>query len=161
MLAGSRRDPAILPQRFTTIVHPSTGSSSSLLMDEGRPVISGELHKIPQHFDLCSSVTTVAGRVGEGRTLVQVSVPDAPVCSITLRALSVPLNCTIRPFSQLCASRLQSLMRQRPARVCLCVCLLLHSAHKIMYMYGGPRGAAAPPAPTDARPVTHKQTRDP
>lgn len=32
--------------------------------------------------------------------------------------------------------------------------VLLHSAHDIMYVYGGPQGAAAPLAPTDAQLVT-------
>lgn len=34
------------------------------------------------------------------------------------------------------------------------VCRLLHGAHKIMHMYRGPWGAAAPTAPTDAGLVT-------
>jgi len=56
-----------------------------------------------------------------------------------LRALSELLNCAIMPFPRLFAPGLQPLMRYG--------CLLLNRVNNIMYMYRGPQGAAAPPAP--------------
>lgn len=81
------------------------------------------------------------------RILLGVLAPDAHLSkSIPKRSKRCQSCWTV----QLGLSPVVSLGAAVTNEVAVGVCLLLHCAHKIMYMYRGPRGVAAPPAPVNS-----------